>query len=239
MRPLRLTVLGIVASGTQLATAVDPGHWLNKEVFDRIQLSGNRTIGYHMQDVEGDREAFRSLTYSGRGGSRITDRGQINIGGRKVLGVINFDMQLTDDRYADPETKRISVDYARGPVSVNVGDIRGTLLNTNQFASFSRSMKGVAVGLQHGRAAFKTVQSEAKGNASTITIQGENSVGPYYLRTSRISRDSIQVKVDGQDLRLLEDYIVNYDAGTITFNNRIIAPTSTIVVSVTAVRGST
>src|SRR5689334_14924818 len=98
MRLARPTLILSLFSGAAFAGAADLGTWLNQKLFDRIQISGSRTLGYHMQDVEGDREAFRSLTYSGRGGSRFTDTGQINIGGRKVFGVLNFDMQLTDDR---------------------------------------------------------------------------------------------------------------------------------------------
>jgi hypothetical protein len=205
--------------------------WLNDNLVKRIFISGRREIGLHMHKVSGDRQAFKDLTYSGRGGKRFTDTGQVNIDGRNVFGVLNFQIQVADDRYSDPENRRLSVDYKKGPYSVNAGDIRGSMLNTNQFASFNRSLKGVSAGYQNGRFAFRGVTSKAKGSATTISVQGDNSVGPYYLQNSRIAKDSVRVMVDGQELALGTDYVVNYDIGSITFQNKIIAPTSTIVVT--------
>ena len=188
-------------------------------------------MGLHLQRVTGDRQAFKDLTYSGFGGKRFTDTGQISVVGNQVLGVFNFQMQIADNRYADPESRRMSIDYKKGPIAVDIGDIQGTVLNTNSFASFSRQMKGVSASYQAGRFAFKGVQSQAKGAATTISLQGDNSAGPYYLQNSRISRDSVQVQVDGQTMKLGQDYIVNYDIGSITFQNKIVPPTSTVVVS--------
>lgn len=217
--------------------------WMNQNLFKRIFISGHREIGLHMQQVSGDKQAFKDLNYSGRGGRRFTDTGQVTIDGRNVLGVFNFQMQVADDRYSDPENRRMSLDYKKNGISVSAGDIQGSMLNTNQFASFSRSLKGVSAGYQSGRFAFRGVTSQAKGSATTISVQGDNSVGPYYLQNSRIAKDSVQVMVDGQPMTLGTDYIVNYDIGSITFQNKIIAPTSAIVVtyeslSFNAARGS-
>ncbi len=205
--------------------------WLDQNFMKRIFVSGRRQIGLHLLHVTGDKQAFNDLNYFGRGDQRFTNTGQVNIDGRNVFGVLNFQMQIADDRYSDPENRRVSLDYRKGPVSVSAGDIRGSMLNTNQFASFNRSLKGVSAGYAKGRFAFRGVTSQAKGSATTISLQGDNSVGPYYLQNSRIAKDSVQVMVDGKELALGTDYVVNYDIGSITFQNHIIAPTSTIVVT--------
>lgn len=229
----RLTPTLILAMSAAFAGAAgqDHWHWIQDNLFERIFITGHRELGYHLQHVEGDRDAFRDLTYSGRGGRRFTDSGQISIDGRNVFGALNFQMQIADNRYNDPETQRISIDYKKGPYSINLGDIQGSLLNTNSLASFSRSLRGVSAGYANGRFAVRGVRSEAKGSATTISVAGENSVGPYFLRSSRIVKDSVQVQVDGQDMKLGEDYTVNYDVGAITFNKRVIPPTSNVVVT--------
>ena len=207
------------------------GSWISENLMKRIVITGHRELAYHLQKVDGDRQAFRDLTYSGRGGRRFTDTGQMTIDGHDVLGVLNFQMQISDNRYQDPESQRISINYKKGPYSLDLGDIRGSLLNTNSLASFNRSLKGTAIGYKSGRLAMKAVRSQAKGSATTISIAGENSVGPYFLQSGRIVKDSVQIQVDGQDLKLGQDYSVNYDIGSVTFINKIIPPTSTMVVT--------
>jgi hypothetical protein len=228
----RLPTTTLMALMAAFASAgPSPVQWVSQNFFKRIFVSGHREIGLHLQHVSGDHSAFNDLNYSGLGAHKFTNTGQVSIDGRNVLGVLNFQFQIADDRYSDPENRRISVDYNKGPISVSAGDIRGSMLNTNQFASFNRSLKGVSAGYKIGRFAFRGVTSQAKGSATTISVQGDNSVGPYYLQNSRIAKDSVQVMVDGQPMTLGSDYIVNYDIGSITFQNKIIAPTSTIVVT--------
>ena len=229
----RVPTTVLLAMAAAFAGAVGPtgGQWLVDNLFKRVFVSGRREIGLHLLHVTGDKQAFNDLNYSGRGKSRFTNVGQVNIDGRNVLGVLNFRMQVADDRYSDPENRKVSLDYKNGPISVSAGDIQGSMLNTNEFASFSRSLKGVSAGYQNGRFAFRGITSRAKGSATTISVQGDNSVGPYYLQNSRISKDSVQVLVDGQPMTLGTDYVVNYDIGSITFLNKIVPPTSTIVVT--------
>src|SRR5438552_6995457 len=92
-----------------------PLQWLNQNLLKRIYVSGHRQIGLHLLHVTGDKQAFNDLTYSGRGGSRFTNTGQVSVDGRNVLGVLNFQMQVADDRYSDPESRRVSLDYKKGP----------------------------------------------------------------------------------------------------------------------------
>ena len=219
----------LALAATFASASGDSWEWLTDNLIKKIFISGQRQIGLHFQHVSGDKQAFQDLNYSGLGGHRFTDTGNLSIDGRSVLGVLNFQMQVSDNRYSNPENQRMSLNYDKGPYSMGLGDINGTLLNTNPFASFSRNLKGVQAGFKNGRFAMKGVQSRAKGSATTLSIQGNNSVGPYYLQNSRIAQDTVQVQVDGQDVQLGTDYTVDYEIGAITFNTRIIPPTSTIV----------
>lgn len=205
--------------------------WLRRDVFDRIQLSGYRNLGFHSHKVDGDREAFNSLNYGGQGNRRFTDQGTVDVVGDKVFGLFNFRATITDSRFQDPQQQRFSLDYAKKAWSVNAGDIYGALLNTNPYASVSRSMRGGMAQFSSGGLTLKALRSEARGSARTVSLEGNNSVGPYYLQSNQIVADSEQVLVDGVEQTLGRDYVINYEVGYITFLTKVIAPTSSIVVS--------
>jgi hypothetical protein len=209
----------------------NPFGWVDREVLKRIDITGQRVLGYHSHEVSGDVDAFRSLTYFGRGGDRFTDRGQMTIAGRKVFGLVNFQMSFSDNRYDDPQAQRVSVDYERDGLTVNAGDIRGSLLNTNSFVPFTKTMKGIQVGYGTGRFSARAIRSESRNSAQTVSLQGNGSMGPYYLRSSQLVADSVQVRVDDQPMRLGQDFTVNHQVGSITFVSKVIPQTSTIVVS--------
>ncbi len=211
--------------------AADLLKWLQKEVLDKIQLSGSRTLGYHNHTVEGDEEAFNLLTYYGYGGRRFTDVGAMNVTGRNVAGLVNFQSTIDQSRFRDPQQQRFTIDYDRKPLKVSLGDVHGGLLNTNRLASFSKLLRGGVAQYTSGNLQTKFLYSEARASARTVTLQGNNSAGPYYLNFSQIIRGSESVRVDEQPMRLGEDYVISYELGAITFVNRIIAPTSTIVVT--------
>lgn len=223
--------MGAVFLGASASAQAPWYKWLDKEVIKRIEITGYRKLGYHNHFVRGDREAFDQLEYSGLGDRKLTDTGAVNITGRKVLGIFNFQATILDTRFNDPQGQKFSLNYARNGVTVDAGDIFGSLLNTNQFASFNKTLRGVSVGYRTGRFQVKAIQSQARGSARTVTLNGNNSTGPYYLQVSQIVRGSEEVQVDGVKKTLGTDYVVNYELGSITFIDQIVSPTSSIVVS--------
>jgi hypothetical protein len=227
------TVAGLVAaSGVSHAWAPPAFDWLDKAILKRIQISGRRTLGVHMHTVSGDQEAFNSLNYFGQGGSRFTDTGHVTLIGNQVLGVLNFNMTLTDDRFRDPQSKRIWLDYKKDGFQVGYGDLTSaSLLNTNDFARYTKTLSGATVGYNKGRFAFKALRTESKSSARTRSLQGGNSTGPYFLGDSQIVNDSEEIKVDGVTMKQGQDYTINYQSGSITFVSRVIPPTSTILAS--------
>ncbi|MEQ1821034.1 MAG: hypothetical protein ABL949_00830 [Fimbriimonadaceae bacterium] len=206
-------------------------NWLDRELIRRIQIGGYRQLAFHQHSVSGDQDAFNSLTYYGRGGDRFTDTGAVSFSGRKVLGLFDFDFTLTDNRFQDPQAQRLKLDFAKGPFTVEAGDILGTLLNTNAFASINRNMKGAAVAFKSGKFTAKVLKTETKGSARTVSFQGANSSGPYYLQNSQIISGSQEVLLDGVPLALGTDYSIDYEVGRIDFRGRIIPPTSTVTVT--------
>ncbi|HVL39453.1 MAG TPA: hypothetical protein VM328_08705, partial [Fimbriimonadaceae bacterium] len=222
--------IGLAISGTPVNTGALQ-KWFDSQIFQRISINGTRRLGYHLHDVDGDLDAYTTTNYFGMGGRRFTDFGNLSLQGRNVLGVLNFNMTLSDNRFQDPQSQRISIDYSKGPLTVNLGDIRGSLLNTNRFASFNKALDGAMAGYKSGRLHVKGVRSESKGSARTISLTGNNSSGPYYLQSSQLISGSEQVQLDGRVLELGRDYVINYESGSITFLNEAPGPTSSIVVS--------
>lgn len=224
---LPLVSLALIAAASGAAQL----RWLNSQIRDRIQLTGYRQLGFHAHQVEGDRDAFNSLTYYGQGNRQFTDTGQINVSGRDVLGLLTFDASFTDNRFRDPQNERFTLGFRKGGFTVQAGDIFGSVLNTNTFASFNKSVKGASVQYNRGRFAAKVLRTDTKASSRTISLQGINSAGPYYLSASQIIRGSEQVLLDGQPMTLGTDYTIEYEIGSITFINRLIPPTSTILVT--------
>jgi hypothetical protein len=230
---LALCVIGAPLAHSQAGLRLPD--WVRKDVLSRIKISGYRNVAYHNHRITGDDDAFGLGNYGGQGDRSFTDFGNVRVTGTDVFGALNFDFVIQDSRFQDPQGQRFSIDYDRGPWVVNLGDIRGTMLNTNRFATFTKTLNGGSLGYEAGDFRAKAVVSDVKGAPRTVTIPGTNTAGPYYLQSAQIVRGTERIEVDGVPQSLGQDYIINYEIGSITFVNRttgeakIIPPTSTIV----------
>ena len=209
--------------------------WVKQKIFDRIKISGSRNLGLHFENISGDKDAYQQGNYGGEGGQRFTDLGYLHIEGKKVANLFNVDLTFQDSRFRDPQDEKLTLGYDEGNWSVGVGDVQGSLLNTNRFTSFSRRLRGLSVGFKTPRFHIKALRTESKGEPRSITVQGNNTRGPYYLQSNQIVRGSERITVDGVAQRFGDDYTIDYTLGAIVFENgtsgtsRIIPPTSTIV----------
>ncbi|MCH7945103.1 MAG: hypothetical protein IIC73_03695, partial [Armatimonadetes bacterium] len=233
-----LLLSGALGLGAALANAqagLGLPKWVQQQIFDRITVSGYRRVSYHRHVVTGDDEAFGLGNYGGSGNKDFTDFGNVRVVGRQVAGAMNFDLNFQDSRFRDPQAQRFSLDYGIGPWQADLGDIQGRSLNTNRFAMFNKSLRGVSLGYTGGPFQAKALFSEVRGAPRTVTLNGTNSAGPYFLQSAQIVRGSETVEIDGVRQSLQQDYTINYEIGAITFVNRrtleakIIPPTSTIV----------
>ncbi|MEI7576307.1 MAG: hypothetical protein WCK51_05390 [Armatimonadota bacterium] len=217
-----------LASAQQQEMSLGQQSWFQKNVLNRLQWSGQRTLGFHQFRFEGDAESFNALTNFGTGLQTFSDTGNITVRADKLFDFVSFDAQFTDNRFSDPEQQRTLLNYKRGGLDLNYGTIRASLTGGNQFVSFNRSLDGFSGGFKKGRFDGRFISSDARGAARTITVEGNNTSGPFYLQTGRIISDSLQVQVDGKPQVVGQDYVADNQLGTITFLNKVIAPTSTI-----------
>lgn len=213
----------------------NPLAWANEKIAKRVRAFGERRLGYHIQSVSGDREAYNVTNLGGFGNQRFTDLGFLRLEGRQVLGWINFDANIQDARFIDPQAQRYRLWTDVGPWSAQYGDIRAALPGDNPYARFVKQVDGVELSYKAGGLEARLLRSEARGQARTVTIPGNNTAGPYFLQSSQIVRGSERVEIDGVIQQFGTDYTIDYDLGAVTFVNRqtlvarVIPPTSTIV----------
>jgi hypothetical protein len=225
--PLLGMSLHFAASAQSPAARTDFWDWLSQNIFKKVNVSGSQSFGLHMHEVEGDKESFQDQWYRGRDDVLTNDR-YVSVSGRNVLGVLNFDLQFNNSPYAQPMDRRVSLNYDRGWLKADVGDITATLPGSNDLVRFSRTMRGAQVQTKFGNLTVKGLYTQSRSAARTISFTGNNTSGPYYLQGGYIVDGSLRVQVDGEEQRIGVDYTVNVYGGTITFT-RPIPPTSTIV----------
>ena len=205
---------------------------LQQEIQRTVSISGRKSIGFHLHQVEGDSTAFRDQNYFGQGGQRVTDNTEMTIRVNKFLGFLTFDWRWTNSRFRNPYDSRITYTYESPNFTMEWGDITASLGSSNPLVGFNRTLKGATANAQWGNHRLRYIRSETKAAARTITIQGNDSPGPYYLQGSQIVDGSERVQVDGVEKRRGEDYTIDYFGGILRFRDGMIIPrTSTIVVT--------
>jgi hypothetical protein len=203
-----------------------------QELRTRVTISGRKTMGFHLNQIEGDLASFRDQNYYGQGGQRTTDYTDLSIRVDKLFGLISFDWRWSNSRFRNPYDTRITWTYESPNFTMEWGDINAILGGQNQLVAFNRTLKGAIATARFGRSSLRYITSETKAAARTISIQGNDSPGPYYLQGSQIVDGSERVQVDGVEKRRGEDYTIDYYAGIIQFREGMIIPrTSTIVVT--------
>ena len=205
---------------------------LQQEFRNTITISGRKVVGFHLQQIEGDRTAFRDQNYFGQGGQRFTDSTDLYIRVNKFLGFLSLDWRWNNQRYRNPFDTRITYTYNAPNFKMEWGDIQAVLGGNNPLVGFNRTLRGVTASAQWRRTTLRYINSETKAGARTITIPGNDSPGPYYLQGSQIVDGSERVQVDGVEKRRGEDYTIDYYVGLLRFRDGMIIPrTSTIVVT--------
>lgn len=205
---------------------------LQNEFRNAVTINGRKIIGFHLHDIEGDRNSFRDQNYFGEGGKRFTDNTELTIRVNKFLGFLSMDWQWSNSRFRNPYDTRITYEYESPNFNLKWGHVNAVVGGGNPLASFNRTLDGIVASFKSGRSSLTYFTSQTKADARTITITGNDSPGPYYLQGSQIVDGSERVQVDGVPQRRGEDYTIDYYAGILRFRDGLIIPrTSTIVVT--------
>lgn len=195
---------------------------IGEQTKSEVRLQGSHNLGFHMEQVNGSRDAYDSSQYLGRralgGGYTSTD---LAVRG-KLFGVLNFETHYSDYMYGSPYDNRLSLDYVTRDYKVNAGDIQAGLTG-NSLIGFSKSLKGIQVTANVARnLRFTSLVSKSKAQTRTITLNGANRSGPYYVFAGQIVDGSERVRVNNRELVKGTDYTLDPYTGELNFLNGLI-----------------
>lgn len=190
---------------------------LGRRTNSEIKVQGQHSLGFHMEQVDGSRDSYDNSTYYGRrafgGGYASTD---LTLSGR-LMGVVNFETRYSNSVYGNPYDNRLSLNYATKELKVDAGDIQGGFQG-NTLVDFSRALKGVQVSATVARGLrLSTLYSQTKAQTRTITINGANRSGPYYVFAGMMVADSEHVRVNNRDMLKGTDYTLDPYTGELNF----------------------
>lgn len=190
---------------------------VGKKLNSQIKISGEKSMGYHMETISGSSEAYSNDNYFGRRGMGGTyNQTELTVQG-KILGVINFDTHYTDSLYQNPYENHLSVNYETKKFKFDAGDITGSITG-NSLLDFNRTIKGLetTVEVLNG-VRLTTLFSQPKANTRTIVIPGANTSGPYYVYAGQVVDGSEHVRVNNRDMVKGEDYMLDPYTGELRF----------------------
>ena len=209
------------------------GPWtkrLQQHLQQSIKLSGRQSFNYHISSISGDGTSYNETSYYGQGQKAFNDFSELSIQGTKVFDVLNFNMRLSNTPFGNPQDHKLSVNYDRKWLKLDLGDINASLQG-NELASITKSLSGAQLTTTMGMKGMKLVAlySQTRGTVRTVTINGTDSSGPYYMNASQIIDGTERVRVDGADKRRGIDYEIDTFAGMLTFKEGIIIPRSSVI----------
>jgi len=214
---------------------------------------GDESPGYMTSDST-DLTVGGSKTFSiGFGSDRdatLTQSLRLNLSGRlsggvEVLGVLsdrNLPIQPDGSTRALSELDQVLLRIRSPSLSAGLGDLSVSLTET-EFSRYERRIQGVTGEVLLPSGSATVFGASTRGAYLTRQVPAvEGNQGPYVIGGSgeRILAGSERVFLDGERLTrgLSEDYVIDYDAGTIAFTpRRPISAESRIVVEAQGMDG--
>jgi hypothetical protein len=198
---------------------------IGKQTNSDLKVQGQHNLGFHMESISGSSESYQNAIYRGRrglgGGYNNTD---LTIQG-KIGGIINFETRYSNSLYGNPYDNRLSLNYATSRFKIDAGDIQGSIVG-NSLIDFSRTLKGIQLSADLFKGLrLTTLYSETKSQPRTITLEGANRSGPYYVYAGLIVDGSERVRVNNRDMVKGEDYTLDPYTGELNFLKGLIIHT--------------
>ncbi len=187
-----------------------------------VKATGSHVMGFHMENVSGSRDSYESATYYGRSmmGSGYANT-NLDVRG-KFLGIFNFETHYSNNIYGTPYENRLSLNYATKGLKLDAGDIQAGIRG-NTLLDFSRSLKGISLAVDVAPGLkLSTLYSQTKAQTRTISINGANRSGPYYVYAGQVVDGSVKVRVNNKDMVLDQDYTLDPYTGELNFTNGLI-----------------
>jgi len=208
---------------------------LQSTTSSKVKLSGHETLSLQWNQVSGGQDAVQSYQdqqYYGRGSNGVYNDTSLSIDAT-FFKYIHYQTQFSNSLFSNPNDNRFKIDYnPNRKLRLEYGDINAGITG-NSLIDFNRYLYGISFKNQWTpHLATSMLYSQTRAETRTITIQGNNSSGPYYVFAGQIVPGSDRVRVDNTEMVRGQDYTLDTYSGSLNFlNGRIILQTSTIAVS--------
>ncbi len=214
-------ILSFICSST-LTWADSLWHVIN----ERLTISGSKSYTFQSVSVEGNRDMFYDGNYNYS--PQYRNETNLSIAGKLLTGM-SVSASVTNNRW-NPNDRIFTLNYDRNRTRASLGDITCSLTG-NELLSFSRRLKGATVTQDLGFSKVTAIVSKTKASTKTVTVQGNNTPGPYYLGISQIVDGSERVKIDKDDIPRSDssgypNYTLDTFGGIITFRDGLIVSSS-------------
>ncbi|MFH0887377.1 MAG: hypothetical protein V1843_04340, partial [bacterium] len=190
---------------------------------EALTIQGSKTITFTQRTLEGTKEGFTP-------GTTREETLKVNVRGN-ISEDVKLDANILSTSTVSDSEEKLSIALSKGPYELYFGDFLSDL-NDTEFTKLNRNLSGMRLKADLKRAKFTLLYSTPKGTLQNKKFYGNRTQGPYNLgATSKIVIDSDEVRLDGAKQKKGEDYDIDYNAGTITFRNKIIDLTQVIEVN--------
>ena len=194
---------------------------------DELKLKGSQSISFRSRTLEGSLEGYSPGTMQTR-----EETLRLNISGTTADTEIEASLFRTSAiglTELGEKDEKISILLRRASTEAYLGDFTADF-GEGEFTRLTRTLSGGRVKGDYGKWGFQALYSAPKGEQKYIRRYGDGTQGPYTLGSAPVVIDSERVSLDGQTLSRGNDYTIDYQAGTITFLNKIIDPKSVVQV---------
>jgi hypothetical protein len=184
-------------------------------------VKGTKTLTFTSKSIEGTKESFVP-------GVAREEALRLNISGKSEDIEVDANLISTStagtSQVAQREEK-MTVLLKKGSMEAYLGDFTADF-NETEFTRLSKMLSGVRARGEWGRFGFNALYSSPKGEARFSRMYGDGTQGPFKLEAAPVVINSERVYLDGISQKRGDDYLVDYQAGTITFIKQTIDPRS-------------
>lgn len=196
----------------------------SREAFP-LKIKGNRIFAFSSKSMEGSRESYLP-------GTSREESLRLNVSGKIDSTEIDANFfstsSLSTTQIATREEK-VSILLKRGSTEAYMGDFNANF-NETEFTKLNLALSGIRVKGDYGQWGFKAIATTPQGLPKLKRFYGDGTQGPYQLDLSPVVVDSERVYLNRALQKRGEDYIIDYNAGTVTFLKTTVISTSIIEV---------
>ncbi|MBU1027135.1 MAG: hypothetical protein KKA31_05330 [Candidatus Margulisbacteria bacterium] len=190
-----------------------------------LVIKGSQSIAFSLKSLSGSKEGYAPGTTQAR-----EETLRINISGTADDTEIEANIYRTTATgvtQIGEENEDISIRLRRANTELYLGDFTAELTET-EFARLDKVLSGARVKGDYGNWGFSALYSSPKGEGKDKKFYGDGTQGPYNLDFTPVVIDSERVSVDGRLNKRGDDYTIDYQAGSVTFLNKVIDAKSVI-----------